>query len=105
MSEWFTQAEIDKANAEYHPCDCGVHICGVIEDEDGERPLTIANFPTSSAAEARLLFDRLRKFEAAKDEPHDCIVDLNIDGDNLHIEDFAISRQMVEHLRREYWTE
>ena len=95
------KAEIEKANREYHPCDCGVHVCGHIEDEDSCRPLTLANFPRRNEEEARELFNRLRQFAASDGEPEDCCVDLNIGDWNYQVEDFQISRQMLELLTAE----
>jgi hypothetical protein len=88
-------AEIAKANREYHPCDIGLHICGQIEDEDGERPLTLANHPLASDAEARRVFALLRaEFEAPED---DVMVDLQVGDCNCEA-NFGMSRQMLPRL-------
>lgn len=94
-------AELEKANREYHPCDCGVHICGHIEDDDGERPFTLANFEAKTEMEAKALFERLRQFAACPGEPEDCCVDLNIGRDHQHVDDFCITRQMLERITAE----
>lgn len=59
--------------------------------------MTVANIRASSPSEARAIFAAC-KAEAANvgDEPQDYVVDLNIDRDNLHVEDFAMTRQMLD---------
>lgn len=84
---------IRRADELYHPCSCGIHICG---DKDGEAA-TFGNVPARSEAEARAIFAACRaEAEAAPDEPTEFVVDLNIGRDNLHVEDFSITRQMLD---------
>lgn len=79
----------------YQPCRNGLHVCG--ESADGERPVTVANFPTRSAAAARALFEQARAEVACADgEPDDLIVDLMIGRDCDT--DFPMTRQMLSRL-------
>lgn len=89
-----TRAEmIRRADEMYHPCPCGVHVCG---DKNGEAA-TFGNIPARSEAEARAVFAACKaEAEAAADEPTEFVVDLNLNRDTLHIEDFSITRQMLE---------
>lgn len=82
--------------AVYRPCDNGVHVCGV--DEVKERFYTEANFPCVGEPAARALFGRLKAEFAASDEEWDLTVDLTI-ADGMIVEDFGISRQMLERFR------
>jgi hypothetical protein len=77
----------------YHPCRCGIHVCG---DKDGAAA-TFGNVPARDEAEARAMFEAA-KAEAAvgPDEHYDLVVDLNLDLYNCHVEDFCITRQMLD---------
>lgn len=81
---------------EYHPCDLGLHVCGVIEDEHGDRPLTVANLPAADEASARALFAALRpEFE---DPDGELLVDLNLGAADHVAEQFGMHRQMLDRL-------
>lgn len=81
-----------RADELYHPVWCGVHVCG---DKDGEAA-TFGNIPAASEAEARAIFAACKaEAEKAPDEPTDFVVDLNLNRDNMHVEDFSITRQML----------
>jgi hypothetical protein len=86
--------EIAQADREYHPCRNGLHVCGQICDEDGERPLTLANVP----GVARSKFQALAvKFGIPHDES-DLVIDFMVQGDI--IEDFSMRRQDLDALIR-----
>lgn len=88
-------AEIAKAMEQYYPCSCGVHICGIAPDEQGF--LTIANIPAANGDEARRVWDACRaEAEAAEGDGRDFCVDLNIGPYIEHVDDFWLSRQMLE---------
>ncbi len=81
----------------YQPCRVGLHVCGInpLRDE----PITIANFPLRDAAEARRLFSVAKSECAAQsDEEGDFVVDLNVGTNELQVEDFIMSRQMLARL-------
>lgn len=84
-------AEADRL---YHPCWCGVHVCGASPDEAA---MTVGQIPARNEAEARAIFAACKaEAEAQPGEPQDYVVDLNIDRDNLHVEDFPMTRQMLQ---------
>lgn len=86
-------AELEWAARIYHPCDYGVHICG---DKDGAAA-TFGNIPARNEKEARRAFAACKlEAECRGDEPHDFCVDLNLGPDNLHVEDFWLSHQMLD---------
>lgn len=87
--------ELIEAARIYHPCDCGVHVCG--SDDTCNAAVTIANIPARSPDVARTVWEACR-VEAGlpDDEECDLVVDLNIDRDNLHVADFGIRRQMLD---------
>lgn len=96
--ETMTRAErlamIRRADELYHPCWCGVHVCG---SSPLDEAMTVANIPARSPDEARQVWLACKaEAEASRDEPQDLVVDLNIDRDNMHVEDFSISRQMLD---------
>ncbi len=78
---------------EYHPCSVGLHVCGATQD--GERPLTIANYPMKSADEARRIFDLVRKEFGEREG--DLVVDLFIGPYDL-VDDFETRRQMLPRI-------
>ncbi len=94
MDEW-RRKEIEQADREYHPCLDGLHVCGIISDDAGERPLTLANAPRVDAS----IFGRLEaEFALPAGEDPDCIVDLFVEGDIVR--DFGIRRQQLDALVR-----
>ena len=95
MSAAERAAELEQARREYHPCGTGIHLCGQIEDEHDERPLTLGNFPAKSSEDARRLFAALRsEFEEDQD---DILVDLMVD-DCMCEDNFHMTRQMIPRL-------
>lgn len=93
--EYDRQREIEQADREYHPCTTGLHVCGIIADELGERPLTLANVVGVDERQ----FDILETHYALPEgEDPDCIVDLCVDGDIIR--DFGIRRQSLDALIR-----
>lgn len=85
--------------AAYQPCHLGIHVCGISRDEDN--PITVANFPTRTAAEARRLFAAAKaECEAGGDEPGDFVIDLNVGLNEMQVEDFMMSRQMLDRLTK-----
>ncbi len=90
--QWLAEL-VRHADEIYYPCRCGVHVCG---DKDGEAA-TFGNIPARSEAEARAIFAACKaEAEAAPDEPTEFVVDLNLDLYNCHVEDFSITRQMLD---------
>ncbi len=85
--------------AQYHPCDTGLHICGVDDDNEALRygpHFTVLNLPLNEG-DARALFARAEA-ELAHDDmaTADLIVDLCIDGSTE--ENFPMMRQMLDRL-------
>lgn len=94
MTRTERQEMLRRADELYHPCWCGIHVCGSSPDDAA---MTVANIQARSPEEARIIFLACRtEAEAAPGEPADYIVDLNLDRDNLHVEDFPITRQMLD---------
>lgn len=87
-----TAAEIAKADREYHPCRNGLHVCGQIYDDDGERPLTLANIPGVQ----RVQFEALSAVYGVPHEDADLVIDFIVDGDI--VDDFSMRRQELEAL-------
>lgn len=84
-------AEADRL---YHPCWFGVHVCGSSPEDAA---MTIGEVVARNEAEARVIFEACRaEAEAQVGEPQDYVVDLNIGQDNLHVEDFSMTRQMLQ---------
>jgi hypothetical protein len=84
---------IRRADELYHPCSFGIHVCG---DKDGAAA-TFGNVPARNEIEARAMFEAAKAEAAVPDGEHyDLVVDLNLGDDNLHIEDFCITRQMLD---------
>ncbi len=79
----------------YTPCRFGLHVRG--HHPGGMNCLTIANFPTRTAAEAEALFEAA-KAELAEPEGKDAdfVVDLQLDHDCER--DFMMNRQMLSRL-------
>lgn len=85
---------IAEADRLYHPCWCGVHICGSSPDDAA---MTVGQIAARDEAEARVIFAACKaEAESQADEPQDYVVDLNISRDNLHVEDFPLTRQMLQ---------
>lgn len=94
MTDAEREEECLRADALYHPCWCGIHVCGSSPEEAA---MTVANIPARSPEEARQIFMACRQeAEAAPGEPGDYVVDLNLDRNNLHVEDFWLTRQMLK---------
>jgi hypothetical protein len=91
-------AWLKKAERKYHPCNVGVHLCGQIEDADGERPLTLGNFACRSHDHARAFWEAAKAEFATEDG--DVCVDLNLGGrwGCNHTDDFMMWRQMIPRL-------
>lgn len=89
------RAELEAALREYHPCRFGLHVCGFTHDD---RPLTLANFPVPSEADAYALWDLVRRDVAEPDGTDgDILLDLMVDGD---VEDNVwMRRQMLDRLK------
>jgi hypothetical protein len=86
---------IRHADEIYYPCAFGVHVCG--SDDERNEAITIANIAARNADEARRVFAACKaEAEAAGDEPHDFVVDLNLGRHEAQVEDFWLSRQMLE---------
>ena len=91
---------VEAANRQYHPCDTGLHVCGI----NDERPLpagphyTLLNVPLN-AGDARRIFDRLKPVFEVSDDEGDVLVDLFIHGSTE--DDFWMRRQMFERFARE----
>lgn len=79
----------------YRPCRTGIHICG--SDADKIEPVTIANYPARSQADANAAFERARA-EGESDDYFDCVVDLMAAGDI--IDDFRTTRQMLPRIAK-----
>ncbi|MBS7811171.1 hypothetical protein [Roseococcus pinisoli] len=86
---------IEKLDAQYYPCDTGLHVCALLDEDDCEvgPHKTERNF-LMSAVKAR------EAFEAAKAEfgepvgvEGDLLIDLFIDGD--FVDAFEMNRQML----------
>ena len=84
---------IRRAEEQYHPCSCGVHICGIRDDGF----VTVENFETATDADALALFEAL-KAECEADDEYDVVVDL-MQQDRSHIADFCMTRQMLDRCR------
>ncbi len=79
----------------YRPCRFGLHVCG--HHPDGMNCMTIANFPTRTAAEAVALFEAAKaELAEPEGEDGDFVVDLQIDHDCEC--DFMLNRQMLARL-------
>lgn len=88
-------AELKQAAEVYYPCACGIHVCG--SNDALNQAITIANISTRTETEARMVFAACKAEAEARDgEPHDFVVDLNIGPYESHVEDFWISRQMLD---------
>lgn len=82
---------LEEAEREYHPCQNGIHVCGVTADE--ERPLTVANVPGVTEAK----WDVLKSaFQMTEDDTPDLVIDFMVNGDIM--EDFGIRRQQLDAL-------
>ncbi len=82
----------------YHPSFPGVHVCGA--DPTETFPITVADFPLRTDAEARRLWGLCRDECANADgEPYDLVVDLNFGEHDECVADFPMSRQMLDRLR------
>lgn len=85
--------ELRRALELYHPCACGIHVCG---DKDGAAA-SFGNVPARSEAEARAVFAAAKaEAECLPGEEWGLVVDLNLSWDNLHVEDFGIMHQMLD---------
>lgn len=81
----------------YQPCQLGLHVCGM--HPNGDDFLTVANLPVETPAKARALFDLAKaNLASADDQPRELVIDLQNDFDT--VEDFPMSRQMLERLVR-----
>ncbi len=79
----------------YQPCENGLHVCGF--HPDGNNFLTIANYPTATEEDARVLFERAKaELATPPGEEGDFVIDLQIDGSCG--EDFWMNRQMLDRL-------
>lgn len=88
------QRMLEEADRLYHPCWYGVHVCG--SSPDGAA-MTVGQIVARNEAEARVIFTACKaEAEAQSGEPQDYVVDLNIGRDNLHVEDFPLTRQMLQ---------
>jgi len=86
--------------SDYNPCCCGVHVCDMKADAEFTVPVTLLNLPCPSIDEARALFAALKaECAAGLGEPVDLVVDLNISCDDKQVEDFAMTRQMLDRLK------
>ena len=92
---------LKRADEIYYPSFPGLHVCG--GDPTDTFPITVANYPLRSDAEARRIFEIAKSECAAREgEPHDLIVDLNLanrgGNEDVCVDDFAITRQMLGRL-------
>lgn len=90
-----TLAEIAQAEREYHPCDDGLHVCGQICDEMGDRPLTLGNVPGVDGQK----FEALRAQYATPDDDFDIVIDRMVGGDI--VDDFGMRRQDLAALLKD----
>lgn len=92
----FTRDQIARYNAQYHPCETGVHVCGLRDDAEFGPHVTEANLPPVSLA----MFEKIK---ADYDEPdsndYEVIVDLMEDGSCLT--NFGVKRQMLNRVLNE----
>lgn len=91
----------ERAGEIYYPSFPGLHVCGA--DPTETFPITVADFPLRSDAEARRIFEIAKSECAAGDgEPDDLIVDLNLanrgGNEDVCVDDFPIARQMLGRL-------
>lgn len=88
--------DLEEADRLYHPCWCGVHVCGSSPDDAS---MTVLNIAASTPAVARKIFAACKaEAECPDGEEGDLVVDLNIDRDNLHVDDFWLNRQMLARM-------
>jgi len=83
-----------QAEREYHPCDVGLHVCGVVED-DSARPLTLANHRLPSPEMARRAWAAARA--ELEDEGGEVAVDLFTAPYSMD-DSFTMRRQMLPRL-------
>lgn len=87
---------IASLDAQYNPCDSGLHICAVDEEAEHGPFVTVENLPLPAAA-AQAIFEAA-KAELGEKEGGDFNVDLMID--TYHLDDFRMNRQMLDRLKR-----
>lgn len=80
-------------DAHYHPCQHGVHVCGANHDDNYF--FTQANYPDVTFES----FCRAKVVCEDETQPKDFVVDF-VEGGSV-IEDFWISRQMLNRLKTE----
>jgi len=92
----FTQEQIRRYNEQYHPCETGVHVCGLRDGAEFGPHVTEVNLPPVPLA----MFENIKaEYDEADSNDYEVIVDL-MEGGSC-IDNFGVKRQMLDRILRD----